>query len=191
MPAPWRRRTPSRSGRLLAAAGLDRKAVSDTADLTVCREVAYQAAKRETAAIEKVLAAAEELLLDHANYEFVLAFLENLQNLVSHGLQAFVTPDQITTLLEPKSLVCWTSLEEFWAAVATWCDQAGLILESNERLLRIENEQLRTLLWTGNRTLPTSQKLGLAHVVRYEKAGHPPLPGYSHIAAALDVFGQG
>ena len=191
MPTPWRRRTPSRSDRLLAAAGLDRKAMSDMTDLTVCREVAFQAAKREAATIEKTLAAAEELLLDKANYAFVLAFLEDLQNLVSHDLEAFETSGQIATLLAPKSLVCWTSLAEFWTAVATWCDQAGVPLESNERLLTIENEQLRTLLWTSNRTLPSGQKLGLAHVVRYERAGQPPLPGYSHIAAALDAFGNG
>jgi hypothetical protein len=190
MPTPWRRRTPSGPGRLLAAAGLDRKALTDTTDLTACREVAYHTAKQKTPAIEKTLAAAEELLLDQANYEFVLAFLEDLQNLVSHGLEDFVTPGQVTALLAPKSLACWTSLAEFWTAVAAWCDQAELPLDPNERLLAVKNEQLRTLLWTSNRTLPTGQKLGLAHVVRYEKAGQPPLPGYSHIAAALDTFGH-
>jgi len=112
MPAPWRRRTPSRSRRLLAAAGPDRRAVSDTSDLTVCRLAAYHAAKRETATIEKTLATAEELLLDEANYEFVLAFLEDLQNLVSHGLNTFATPEQVTAR-GPNSLVCWRTLTEF------------------------------------------------------------------------------
>jgi hypothetical protein len=191
MPSPWRRRAPSRSSRLLAAAGLDRKSMSDATELTVCREAAYQAAKRETAVLGKTLAAVEELLIDKADYEFALAFLEDLQNVVSHGLATFVTSSQTAALLGPKSLVCWTSLAEFWTSVADWCDDAGLPPDSNERLLNIENEQLRTLLWTCNRTLPTGQKLGLAHVVRYEKAGQPTLPGYSHIAAALDTFGNG
>lgn len=190
MPTPWRRRTPTPARRLLAAAGLDRRSVSDRTDLAVSRAVAYHAAKRETAVLEKTLAAVEEILLDVANYEFVLAFLEDLQNLVSHRLQTFVSPEEVTALLGPNSLVCWTTLTEFWAAVASWCGQAGLSLESSERLLSIQNEQLRTLLWASNRTLPTGEKLGLAHVVRYEKAGQPPLPGYSHIAAVLDALGQ-
>lgn len=189
MPTPWRRRTPPPSHRLLAAAGLDGKTVSDATDFAVCRKVAYHAAKRETAAIEKALAAAEELLLDQGNYQLVLAFLEDLQNLVSHGMDTFVTQGQVAGLLGPSCQVCWTTLADFWASVAAWCAETGIDVESNERLLNVENEQLRALLWTSNRTLPTGEKLGLAHVVRYEKAGRPPLPGYSHIAAALDTFG--
>lgn len=191
MSVPWRRRKPSRSDRLLAAAGLDREAMIDTTDLTVCRGVAYHAAQRETASIEGILATAEELLLDQANHQFVLAFLEDLQNLVSHGLEAFVTPDRITSLLGPGSLACWTSVAQFWTQVAAWCDRAGVALESNEGFLAIENEHLRTLFWTSGRTLPTGRVLELAHVVRYEKAGQPPLPGYSHIAAEHDAFGPG
>jgi len=191
MPFPWPRRTSPRSRRLLAAAGLDRRSLTDATDLAVCREVAFHAAKREATAIEATLATAEELLSDEANYPFVLAFLEDLQNLVSHGLKTLVTPEQVTALLGPNSLACWTTLTQYWMAVAAWCGKAEVALESNERLLNVENEQLRTLLWTNNRTLPTGEKLGLAHVVGYEKAGQPPLPGYSHIAAALDTFGRG
>jgi len=190
MPFPWRRRASPQSRRLLAAARLARKSMNDATDLAVCREVAFHAAKRETASIEETLAAAEQLLLDEANFAFVLAFLEDLQNLVSHGLETLATPEQVTALLGPNSLVCWTTLTQFWTAVAAWCGQAAVPLESNDRLLTVENEQLRSLLWTSNRTLPTGEKLGLAHVVRYEKAGQPPLPEYSHIAAALEAFGR-
>ena len=72
--------------------------------------------------------------------------------------------------------------------LAVW---TGLPIESGDKLLSVENEQLRMLLWTANRSLPTGRKLGLVEAVRYEKAGQPPIPGHSHIAATLDAFGGG
>jgi hypothetical protein len=63
-------------------------------------------------------------------------------------------------------------------------------LEPVEPLLTIQNEQLKVLLWTGNRTLSTGEKLGLAQAVRYEKANGVSIPSYSHIAVALRSTGQ-
>ncbi|WP_328584483.1 hypothetical protein [Streptomyces sp. NBC_00370] len=64
-------------------------------------------------------------------------------------------------------------------------------MESSAALHSIQNEQLRMLLWTANRTLSTGDKLGIADAVRYENAGGAPVPGYSHITVALRSTGQG
>lgn len=102
----------------------------------------------------------------------------------------FVSPAEVATLLGPRCTVCWTTLAEFWTAVANWCAQALLPLESSEKILSVQNEELQALLWTGNRTLPTGAKLGLAQAVLYEKAMGMPIPGFSHIAIALSSTGR-
>lgn len=186
----WRRRPAPRSQRLLDAAGLNPRALSDSSDFALCRDVAFRATQRDSGTIAAVLAVAEELLVDEANYEFVVSLMENVQSLVSHGQKAFWSEEEVTALLGPRSAVCWSSLADFWTAVATWCVRTGLSLESSEPLLSVQDEQLRTLLWTANRTLSTGEKLGLAHAVRYERAGETPIPGYSHIAVALRATGQ-
>jgi hypothetical protein len=187
----WRRQPTGRSQQLLGAAGLGPGSKEDAEDLAVCRQVAFRAAQRDPDTIAGVLAVVEELLLDEANYEFVVAFLEDVQNLVSHGQKAFWSPEEVRALLGARSAVCWSTLADFWTAVADWCNSSGLPLESVETLLTVQNEELRVLLWTMNRTLPTGEKLGLAHAVRYEKAGGTPIPGYSHVEVALRSAGQG
>ncbi|HEX6356625.1 hypothetical protein [Actinophytocola sp.] len=132
----------------------------------------------------------EEMLADEAAYEFVMTFLEQVQNLVSHRLELFLGPEDVERLLGPRSAVGWKTLAEFWAAVAAWCADNRPPLESSEEILSVRNEQLRAMLWTGNRTLPTGAKLGLADAVRYEKATGAGIPGFSHIAAALRAMGQ-
>jgi hypothetical protein len=190
MRIPWRRRPAERSRRLLDAAGIGPGSTDDGNDQVVGREVAYRVAQRNSGAIAEVLAIVEELLGDEANYEFVVSLLENIQNLVSHGLDMFWSPDEVYTLLGTRSAVCWDTLTGFWAAVADWCARTGLSLEPVEPLLTIQNEQLKVLLWTGNRTLSTGEKLGLAQAVRYEKANGVSIPSYSHIAVALRSTGQ-
>lgn len=69
--------------------------------------------------------------------------------------------------------------------MANWRAGSGVPLQPVAPLLGIKNEQLRVLLLTSNRTLPTGEKLGLADAVRYEKAVGSPIPGYNHIAIAL------
>jgi hypothetical protein len=185
-----RSRLAARSKRLLAAAGIDRRSVSDISEFGVCREVAYRVTQRDGTGAGPVLAVAEELLADEANYGFVMAFLEDVQNLVSHRIGTLCAPVEITTRLGPQCSVCWSTLAEFWASVAAWCREAGVSLESSEKIVSVQNEQLRALLWTANRTLPAGAKLSLAHAVLYEKAGGAPIPGYSHIAAARKITGQ-
>ena len=77
----------------------------------------------------------------------------------------------------------------FWDSVAAWCAQTGMSPESSDKLLPVRNENLRAVIWTASRTLPTGGMLALAEAVLYEKAGGAPIPGYNHIAVALNSSG--
>ncbi|MFK8908498.1 hypothetical protein [Streptomyces sp. YS-3] len=188
---PWRRRPVGHSRRLLDIAGLKPGSVDSTDDPEVCRQVAFRAAERDDGVTVEILAFVEELLEDGAEYEFVVAFLENLQNLVSHGLDTFRSSDEIRGLLGPRGVICWDTVADFWAGVADWRVRNGEPLESSAQILGVQNEQLWMLLWTANRTLATGEKLGIADAVRYEKAVGSTIPGYSHISVALRMAGQG
>jgi hypothetical protein len=179
------------SCRMLQAAGIDRRTVGDIAELSICREVAYRVTHRGNDRLEAVLAAAEELLSEEANYDFVVAFLEDVQNLVSHRIKTLCSAGEITARLGPQCAACWSALADFWASVAEWCSQAGIALKSSEKIVSVQNDQLRQLVWTASRTLPDGSMLGLAEAVLYEKAGGAPIPGYGHIAAAMMIAGQG
>lgn len=170
---------------------MGRRSVGDISELGICRELAYRVAHRDSARAGAVLAVAEELLAEEANYALVVDFLENVQNLVSHGIQALCSEEEISARLGPRSAVCWSALADFWASVAAWCPRAGIALESSERIVSVQNETLRRLLWTASRGLPDGSMLGLAEAVLYEKAGGVPIPGYSHIATAMTIAGQG
>lgn len=99
--------------------------------------------------------------------------------------------EDVTALLRSRCAVCWAAtLEDFWASVLTWCAQERVTLEAGEEIRSVQNEQLRALLWTANRSPPTVNRLELAEAVRYEKAGGAPIPEYSHIATALRSIGQ-
>lgn len=179
------------SERLFRAAQIDRRSVGDFTELGICREVAYRVTHRGSARVGAVLATAEELMSDQANYGFVVDFLEDVQNLVSHRIQTLCSAEEISPRLGPRCAVCWSTLADFWASVAAWCLQAGIALESSENIVSVQNEKLRRLLWTANRSLPGGSMLGLAEAVLYEKAGGAPIPGYSHIATALNIAGYG
>ncbi|MER7669349.1 hypothetical protein ABTY61_12880 [Kitasatospora sp. NPDC096128] len=187
---PWRRRPVGRSAGLLDLAGVDPRSVDTHEDLDVCRQVAFRVARRDHGGAAEVLAFVEELLADEAEYVFAVTFLEDVQNLVSHGLDTFRSPEETRLLLGPRSAACWDTVAGFWAEVADWRATNGKPLDSSAAMLSAENEQLQLLLWTSNRTLPGGEKLGLADVVRYEKAVGSPLPGYSHIAVALNLAGR-
>ncbi|MFB7907832.1 hypothetical protein ACFC1T_15480 [Kitasatospora sp. NPDC056076] len=187
---PWRRRPVGRSARLLDLAGVDPRSVDDDEDLDVCRQVAFRVARRDHGGTAEVLALIEELLADEAEYAFAVTFLEDLQNLASHGLDAFRSPAETRLLLGPRAAVCWDTVAAFWAEVAEWRAANGKPLEPSAAMLGTENEQLRLLLWTSNRTLPGGEKLGIADVVRFEKAVGSSLPGYSHIAVAMNLAGR-
>lgn len=50
-----------------------------------------------------LLAVVEELLKDETESEFVVTVLENLQNLLSHGLGTFWSADEVRLLLGPEA----------------------------------------------------------------------------------------
>ncbi|MFD1050381.1 hypothetical protein ACFQ1S_35070, partial [Kibdelosporangium lantanae] len=151
----------------------------------LAREVAFRVVRPGSATVAATLSVVEELLSDESAYEFVMTFLEQVQNLVSHGLPAFLPAEEVVRSLGPRSTTCWTTLADFWAAVERWCVDNDLPLKSSAEILGVENTRLRALLWTGNRSLPSGDKLGLAEAVRYEKGTGAGLPGFSHVAAAL------
>jgi hypothetical protein len=173
----------------MQAAGVDPKAAGDISDLAICQDVAYRIMQREYGNAAPVFAVVEELLADEDNYDFVISFLEDVQNLVSHHLSTLCEPGDIAPWLGQRCAVCWATLARFWDSVAAWCSQTGLTLEPSDELLSVQNEKLRALLWTANRTLPTGAMVGLAQAVLYEKAGGAPITGYSHITAAIKRIG--
>jgi hypothetical protein len=185
-----RRGRPARPAeRLMQGAGVDPKATGNISDLAMCRDVAYRITQRTYRNAGTVMGVAEELLADEDNYDLVISFLEDVQNLLSHDLAALCAPGDITPWLGQRCAVCWTTLATFWDSVAAWCSETRVALRPNDELLSLQNEKLRALLWTGNRTLPTGAVVGLAEAVLYEKAGGAPIPGYSHIAAAIKSIG--
>jgi hypothetical protein len=181
---------------MLRAAGTDRRMARGTVDLDVAREVAYRMVVRGRGRLEPVLAVAEDLLADDDNYEFVAGFLEAVQNVASHGIEKLYSADEITAALGPRCVKCWAVLTMFWDSVAVWCGENGVVLSSNETIVSAEHEEVRTLLWTCNRSLPGGTKLGLVDAVRFERAspesgGGVAVPGYSHIATVMKIVGQG
>lgn len=164
-----RRRRDTPAARLLTAAGFVSGSTGQTSDSDVSRDVVFVVMRPGSTAVQPTLSAVEEMLANEAAYEFAMTFLEQVQNVVSHRLETFLTPADVEPLLGPHSAVAWKTLAEFWTAVATWCADNRPPLESSEMILSVENERLRAMLWTGNRTLPTGAKLGLADAVRYER----------------------
>jgi hypothetical protein len=73
---PWRRRPQGPSQQLLRAAGIDPESVSGVTGPDICRDVAYRMAQRGSGTVASVLAAAEELLADEANYDVMVEFLD-------------------------------------------------------------------------------------------------------------------
>lgn len=138
-----------------------------------------------------MLGAIEELLADEADHEFAVTALECVQNLVSHGLPGIVPARDAEAALGPRSAVCWRALADFWAEVAAWCADSGRPPKAADELLRIEHPQLRLLLWTSNRSLADGRRIGLADAVHFEKAVGSAVPGFSHLALALEATGQG
>lgn len=161
-----------------------------SASVAVCQQVAFHIAQRRAGTTGDALAVAEALLAKERHYPLVITLLECMQNLSSHRLDEHLRPAEIEALLGPRARVCWAAIDEFWTAVAGWRDQPDPSTKSSTDILFIQNEQLRILLWTTNRSLPDHTRVGLADTVRYEHAGGQPIPGYSHIAAALEIAGQ-
>jgi len=108
-----------------------------------------------------------------------------MQNLAPHGIEEFRPPEEFVALLGPRCLEYWNAVAAFWVSVAQWCVSTQAPLKPGEQILSVQNEQLRALLWTGNRSLPAGTCVDLADAVRYEQAGGDAIPGYSHVMAAI------
>lgn len=184
-----RRRPVSPVRRLTEAAGLKWTSEAGAADFGAGLTVAYRASSRSADVTASVAAVAEELAADEANHELVVGLLENLQNLASHGREEFRSPEEIVALLGPRCTEYWNVVAVFWEAVAEWRAASPAPMKSAEEILAVQNEQLRLLLWTGNRSLPAGTCVGVADAVRYEKSGGDAIPGYDHVMAAVYRLG--
>ncbi|MDT7790532.1 MAG: hypothetical protein QOF58_8951 [Pseudonocardiales bacterium] len=179
----WGRRTAAQ--RLAESAGFTWKNVGDQSDLSVARMTAYVAANRAMPddVLPTVGRVAEKLAAEEANYDLVLALVEDQQNLVSHGIEQLRTAEEVRAVLGPRCLAVWEAVEKFWARVAEWRRGTGEPLRSSVDLLVIENEQLRATMWTSNRSLGDDTRVGTADALRYEKAGGVEIPGYRELLA--------
>ncbi|GAA4974271.1 hypothetical protein GCM10023205_46100 [Yinghuangia aomiensis] len=177
MRMPWRRRPTGLPERLLEAAGIPRRSLADTSDREVCREVAFRTVRRDNGALAGVLAVLEEELAGESEYELAVSFLEDLRNLSSHDLAVMRSSEEVRLLLGPRSTVCWNTVGGFWTEVARWCARTDRALEPMARFLDVDNPQLQALVWTGSRTLPGGERLGLAEALLFEKNGGTPIPG--------------
>ncbi|MET9630968.1 hypothetical protein ABZX92_26200 [Lentzea sp. NPDC006480] len=179
----WGRR--SAAQRLAESAGFTWKNVGDQSDLSVAKMTAYVAVNRAMAddVLPTVGRVAEKLAAEEANYELVVALVENLQHLVSHGLEHLRTTEEVRAVLGPRCLVVWKAVEEFWARVAEWRRGTGEPLRSSVDILSVENEQLRATLWTSNRSLGDDTRVGTAEALLYEKDGGIEIPSYRELLA--------
>jgi hypothetical protein len=180
----WGRRTAPQ--RLAESAGFTWKHVEDQSELNVATMAAYVAANRAAPGdvLPMVGRVAEKLAAEEANHDLVVALVENLQNLASHGLEQLRTAEEIKAVLGPRCLVVWEAVDRFWTAVAEWRRGTGEPLRSTEDVLSVENEGLRANLWTSNRSLGDGTRVGLSEALLFEKAGGAPIPGYREVMAA-------
>lgn len=98
--------------------------------------------RRDNDTIARVLPILEEQLTSESEYELVVSFLEDVQNLSSHGLAIMRSSEEVRALLGPRCTVCWNNLNDFWTAVARWCAQTDRALEPMARFLEVDNAQL-------------------------------------------------
>ncbi|WP_439659335.1 hypothetical protein ACSHWB_44305 [Lentzea sp. HUAS TT2] len=178
----WGRRTAPQ--RLAESAGLTWKHLDDQSELNVAKLVACVAADRASAddVLPMVARVAEKLAAEEANHELVVALVEVLQHLASHGLEQLRTAEEIRVVLGPRCFLVWEAVEKFWSAVAEWCRENGE-LRSSEDVLSVENAQLRAILLTSNRSLGDDTRVGTSDALRYEKSGGVPIPGYRELIA--------
>jgi hypothetical protein len=193
MRLPWQRRPepcrPEPLRLLLGAAGLTPGTAEVRDDLAAIRRLALAVAHRGSGVLGATLAQAERLLADAAAYPAVLRFLEDLQNVVSYGDPAFVTDEQVSALLGPRTASAWACLHAFWQDVLKWCDGQQITLSPADDVPAVANETLRALLFTTNRRVPGGSRIGPAHAVRFERATGNAVVGLEHVTAALAAAG--
>jgi hypothetical protein len=145
------------------------------------QDVALHVARRDGRRVGATLAVVEELLAEPGDASRVaLDFLEDLQNIASHGSADLFTVEELLPLRGPRTVEGWETVDRFWAAVVAWCDENGRELKSAGSLDVVENAALRATLWPTCRRLADGRRVGLSEVLRYEQAGGAPMAALGH-----------
>lgn len=155
---------------------MDRRSAGGETEDDLCRAAAFGVAAAEPARAVATLEVAEALLGDDVASGSALSFLEDLQNLTSHGFDGFHSAAAIEGWLGPAGQAAWARLDGFWQDVAAWCLATGVSMKSSADLRVVQNAALRRLLWSSNRSLPSGLRVSLAEAVRYELAQGSPGP---------------
>jgi hypothetical protein len=135
------------------------------------RDVAMDVLGRNSRRAPAVFAVVEELLSEGGDISWVaLDFLEDLQNVASHGTDGLLTTSHVVPLCGPLTLAAWAMIDRFWSDVVVWCDANAVELESAQSLRVFEHPALRSIMLPLSRTLPDGRRVGLSEVVRYERA---------------------
>ncbi|MDG6109885.1 hypothetical protein Daura_19270 [Dactylosporangium aurantiacum] len=167
----FKRRPATPVKRLMAAAGLP----TAGGEIPV-GDVVMEVARRGGGRAEAALAVVEELLGEGGDAARVATgFLEDLQNVASHGAQDLLTPAELRPLRGPRTVDGWDAVDRFWAGVVAWCVEQGVELEPGAPLRDISDPGLRSIMWLSCRSLPDGRRVSLADVVRYERATGTPM----------------
>jgi hypothetical protein len=135
------------------------------------RDVAMDVLGRNSRRAPAVLGVVEDLLAEGDDISWVaLDFLEDLQNVASHGMDGLLTVSQLEPLCGPRTLAAWAMIDRFWSDVVAWCDANAVELESAQSLQVFEHPSLRSIMLPMFRTLTDGRLVGLSDVVRYERA---------------------
>ncbi|WP_394620569.1 hypothetical protein JNUCC0626_16110 [Lentzea sp. JNUCC 0626] len=179
----WGRR--SAPQKLVDASGYGWKHLDDRSESSAAMITAYVAAQRTAPddVLPTVARVAEKLLADDANHGLVAELVEDFQNLASHGLEQVLTTQEIRMALGPRTLDVWDEVERFWTDVAHWRRGTGEPMRHNADVLSVENEALRSQLWTSNRSLGDGTRVGLPEAVLFEKSGGEPISSRGRAAS--------
>ncbi|MET7394043.1 hypothetical protein ABZS66_11160 [Dactylosporangium sp. NPDC005572] len=136
-------------------------------------EIAADVVRRPGRQAAAVLAVVEELLADAP--QVAVSFLEDVQNIASHGAGELLSVEDLLPLRGPRTVEAWETVDRFWAKVVAWCDETGVELEREDALRAVSHPVLLTQLRLTYRALADGRRVGLGDVVRYELAGGEPM----------------
>src|SRR5262249_55720346 len=82
----------------------------------LARDLCAMLAQRETAALRRVFAAVERLLVEGDGYVQEAACVGLLEDLQNANLHAGTRPEQFRPFLGPEAERCWSELDRFWTS---------------------------------------------------------------------------